>query len=77
MDQQSPTLQRINTVAGQLRRGDILRDVGINRIVAKVEPVSALVSDIVIHFAYDPAHPDAPGHLSVGAAQPVTAWRAT
>lgn len=70
MDRQTAPGTRISTPPGELKRGDILRDCGTNRVVERTEP--GRVDRVVIVYFQDEL---IPRHLGVPAGQNVTAWR--
>lgn len=66
-------MERVHITAADLRTGDTIRDSGMRRTIERVEHGTA----VVVHFEADATRPDVPSQLSMAAAQPVTAWRAT
>lgn len=62
--------RRINPLPAELHKGDVVRDLGRDRVVLRTEKeLRAPVGLVIIHFEEEPS-------LAVNADQRITAWRA-
>lgn len=72
----APTRHRISTLPEQLQKGDVVRDWGVDRVVARTESDENTLRDVVlIHFDEDPRNPNLPNSLGVDRTVEMTAWR--